>query len=128
MILREHHRAAMAYTHVQELAPGLGPAYGAMCHRLPLLVRGQGLPAAVLFVAGRKARGPHCVLEHLAAQLHDAQLLDQPTVKALLTRCVEADLPQLRDLTHESLRVLVWYKRLAASVLGVPPERAELGE
>jgi hypothetical protein len=59
------------------------------------------------------------LLEHLAIQLHEADLIGQPNKETLLAATRAADLSATWQLTREVQRCLEWYRRLAHGVLGV---------
>ena len=110
-------------------------AYATIAHRLPLMVRRAGLSSALLCVGSRKSEHPGLLLTHLAAQLHEAKLLDteglpappeRPALRAALFKTArEADLWQLERLTAEAERCLLWTKRLTVTVLGVSAAEAD---
>ena len=98
--------------------------YATIAHRLPLMVRRAGLSSALLFVGSRKNEHQLLLLDHLAAQLHDAKLCDG-TIDGLLKKARDADLWALERLTAEAERCLLWTKRLTVTVLGVTADQAD---
>ncbi len=128
--IRDHQRALRAHEHVSPIAAWddkRKKAYGAICHKLPVLVHQAGLLPALHFTAGlRQAGGAKAViLDHLAVQLRDAGLIEtkgKADREALLAACRKADLDRLFELTREVQRCLNWYKRFAHGILKVEPD------
>lgn len=89
--------------------------YGAMAHRLPVLIRQAGLVQALAYVAARGKPGAKQLLTDLA------QVLEYPSGEALLEASRTADLLEYMSLTHKATVALTWYKRFAQSVLDVDP-------
>ena len=97
--------------------------YGAMAHRLPVLIRSAGLAQALHFVHSRQdSAGPHKLLAHMA------EVVDEPDVAALLARSRTGELADYMRLTRDLLAALAWYKRFAQSVLGVQAGDEPQGE
>ena len=124
---RNHQRAARAHDHVESIraeiagmdgkaAETLKRGFGAICHKLPILIHNEGLAVALHFTAGREP-GKRRMLCHLAEQLEEGGMLEQPTASAFLAQTLKADLAQTQTLTREVQRCLDWYKRFAKSVL-----------
>lgn len=89
--------------------------YGSMAHKLPVLIRTAGLAQALAFVEAR-GKDPHRdLLRHLEMTIYEANA----TPNRLIARSREAQLTEYRQLTHNTLKALVWYKRFAQSVLEV---------
>lgn len=90
--------------------------YGALCHRFPLMVRENGLAAALGFLAAKDGgkNGPEGKL--LA---HYAQTLNSGDGEALQAHCVGAGLDEYRRLTRAALQAAEWFKRYAEAVLKV---------
>lgn len=87
--------------------------YGAMAHKLPVLIRTAGLAQALAFVQAR-GKDPHKqLLNHLA------KVVNFTNGDALAHRSREADLEAYMYLTEQTLAALLWYKRFAQSVLEV---------
>lgn len=117
----EQQRAALAFEHVQEikaLEENERNRYGAMAHKLPVLVRTAGLCQAVHFVRSRDKPGLNKLLDHLAGQLKrvDSKIKNG---ESLCSRVRLAELPDYLWLTREALASATWYARLAQSELGI---------
>ncbi|NPA76844.1 MAG: type III-B CRISPR module-associated protein Cmr5 [Candidatus Diapherotrites archaeon] len=88
--------------------------YGAMAHKLPVLVRQAGLIQALAYVETR-GKDPHRILlDHLAQTLGF-------TRDNFLQEARNAPLSRYMLLTRQALWALEWYKRFAQSILGVEP-------
>lgn len=87
--------------------------YGAMAHKLPVLIRTAGLCQALAFVDARSNDTQKLLLEHMAEVLKVGSKGD------LLERSRTAALADYMALTHDAMAALLWYKRFAQSVLGV---------
>lgn len=87
--------------------------YGAMAHKLPILVRQAGLVQALAFVQSRNKAPTNQLLNDLA-QTVGARSRDE-----LLDRSRQADLGEYIYLTDQVMLALKWYKRFAQSVLKV---------
>jgi CRISPR-associated protein Cmr5 len=87
--------------------------YGAMAHKLPVLVRQAGLIQALVFVETRGKKSHKQLLTDLANTLGKAN------AKAFYKECQDADLADYIWLTRQTLAALEWYKRFAESVLNV---------
>ncbi len=88
--------------------------YGAMAHKLPVLVRQAGLIQALAYVNTRGKDAHKVLLDHLAQTLGF-------TRGQFLQEARHALLPQYMLLTRQTLWALEWYKRFAQSILGVKP-------
>lgn len=89
--------------------------YGAMAHKLPVLVRTAGLAQALAFVDSR-GKEPHKeLLKHLAHVTANAEVVE------FLRQSREADLPAYIYLSRKTMLALKWYKRFAQSVLKIEP-------
>lgn len=86
--------------------------YGAMAHKLPILIHTAGLLQALEFVNTREEIH-RLLLQDLA------RTLGQPHGKALLDAARGANLKAYMLLTRRTLSALLWYKRFAQSILGV---------
>ncbi len=93
--------------------------YGAMAHKLPILVRQAGLVQALAFVESRDKEPYKNLLDHLASTVGEG------SAAGLLTRSRAADLPEYIYLTERVMLALKWYKRFAQSVLKVAPTEEE---
>lgn len=89
--------------------------YGAMAHKLPILVRQAGLIQAIVFVETRGKKAHKQLLDDLAGTLGKA------SGKTLREECQKAELADYMWLTRKTLAVLEWYKRFAESVLNIKP-------
>lgn len=87
--------------------------YGAMAHRLPVLVRQAGLMQALTFVHTRGKAGHTALLEDLA------QTVSGQGAESFLAECRTDELAGYMWLTRKTMAALEWYKRFAESVLEV---------
>ena len=90
--------------------------YGAMAHKLPVLIRTAGLAQALGFLHAKSSEAMNArLLDDLASTLglNATQLLSQSRGGN------NQSLGDYLRLTQESLAALLWYKRFAQSVLGV---------
>lgn len=95
--------------------------YGAMAHKLPILIHTAGLVQALEFVRSRGKPIQVQLLEHLAQTLGYA---DGNTLQKAVR---EASLSEYIRLSRQALAALLWYKRFAQSILHVEATEA-LGE
>jgi CRISPR-associated protein Cmr5 len=86
--------------------------YGAMAHKLPVLIRSAGLAQALEFAATR-SDAQKDVYADLVAALAMGDLRE---------RSRQASLPEYMWLTEQALAALLWFKRYAESVLEVTAE------
>lgn len=86
--------------------------YGAMAHKLPILIYTAGLVQALEFVNTRDS-----IHRRLLGDL--AQTIGQPDVEALLAASRGPSLSAYMLLTQRTLAALLWYKRFAQSILDV---------
>ena|SRR2546426_9469562 len=101
-------------------------AYGAMAHKLPVLVRSAGLAQALAFVEARGRKEHQALLDHLAKVVLKG---GSATGEGLAIRSRDTtNLSEYVYLTHEVMAALVWYKRFAQSVLDVDPSDAASAE
>jgi CRISPR-associated protein Cmr5 len=89
--------------------------YGAMAHRLPILVHNAGLVQALAFVEDRGNDAHKELLDHLAA------VLEFSNRSELLSESRTAEFQSYRYLTRRVNIALSWFKRFAQSVLDVEP-------
>jgi CRISPR/Cas system CMR-associated protein Cmr5 small subunit len=123
-MIRNHQRAVRAHADVESVKTRteqagddkMRVAYGAICHKLPILVHNEGLAVALHFVAARDP-GKQALLGHLAGQLHEGGLIKEASAAALLNAVRKANLSQTQSLTREVQRCLDWYKRFAKTVI-----------
>jgi len=87
--------------------------YGAMAHKLPILIHTAGLAQALEFVNSRGEPIQKRLLEHLAITI------GQVDTKTLLGTVKSAPLSGYIRLTRQILAALLWYKRFAQSILEV---------
>lgn len=98
--------------------------YGAMAHKLPVLIQSAGLAQALGFVDAKSKSESGRILRQLLEDL--AQTLGKANRVELLRDSREAALPEYLHLTHQSLAALLWYKRFAQSVLDVEAGESEV--
>lgn len=89
--------------------------YGAMAHKLSVLVRQAGLIQALVFVETRGKESHKQLLSDLASTLGRAD------TKTFREQCQKAELTDYMWLTRQTLAALEWYKRFAESVLNIKP-------
>lgn len=87
--------------------------YGAMAHKLPILIHTAGLAQALEFVNARGEEAQKRLLKDLAITV------GQKDAKALLAYMRGLELSGYMRLTQQILAALLWYKRFAQSMLGV---------
>jgi CRISPR-associated protein Cmr5 len=87
--------------------------YGAMSHKLPILIRTAGLSQALTFVDARGKPIQKTLLKDLA------ETIGQSDTDAFLRQARTAGLKEYMLLTRQSLDALLWYKRFAQSILKV---------
>lgn len=116
---RDHERAIMAHEHVSSVVASHARAYGALCHKLPILVHQAGLAPALHHAAALSKKEKGQLLDHLAEQLGSAGFIVQPDRNDLLRLVRGANLEETFTLTREVMRCLDWYKRFAKTVLQV---------
>jgi CRISPR-associated protein Cmr5 len=89
--------------------------YGAVSHKLPILVRTAGLTQALAFIESRGPGPSHELLDHLA------QVVVGNNMAELLNQSRESELQDYIYLARRTEVALKWYKRFAQSVLEVEP-------
>jgi CRISPR-associated protein Cmr5 len=90
--------------------------YGAMAHKLPVLIRSAGLAQALGFLSAKSSDSMNRqLLDDLAStlDLSSDQLIRQSRGGP------NQALGDYIRLTHDALAALLWYKRFAQSILGV---------
>lgn len=89
--------------------------YGAMAHKLPVLVRTAGLAQALAFVDARGDGAHKQLLRDLAGTVgcSNAEILLEDSRKLAFYEYMR--------LSQKVMAALLWYKRFAQSVLGVEP-------
>lgn len=136
MQTREQRFALRTMTRMEKIAdqPNIKTQYGALCHKLPILIHTAGLAQALAFVharapqgsgkeGGRAASAHHQLLCDLAWVLADDEAPRAP--EGLLQQAQTANLTQYMHLTRLSLSALVWFKRYAQSLLQVEASDAD---
>jgi CRISPR-associated protein Cmr5 len=96
--------------------------YGAMAHKLPILIHTAGLVQALEFVNSRGKPVQKHLLDHLAIAV-----TGQGNAETLLQTVRDASLSGYIRLTRQILAALLWYKRFAQSILDVDATES-LGE
>jgi CRISPR-associated protein Cmr5 len=96
--------------------------YGAMAHKLPILIHTAGLVQALEFVHSRGKPVQKRLLDHLAIAV-----TGKGDAETLLQAVRDASLSGYIRLTRQILAALLWYKRFAQSILDVDATEA-LGE
>lgn len=108
----------------------LANAYGGLCHKIPMLVRNDGLMQAVAWIEEKAAPTPE---SENASALKRAYALQRAHISAalrvdppdgqspspLVTEVARVDNARYCDMTLSLLSAWVYYKRFAASMLGV---------
>jgi CRISPR-associated protein Cmr5 len=94
--------------------------YGAMAHKLPILIRTAGLTQALEFVNTRGKGLQKQLLEDLAITV------EQNDTANLLKSVRSANLSEYMSLTQHIMAALLWYKRFAQSILKVDASEAAL--
>jgi len=89
--------------------------YGAMAHKLPVLVRQAGLIQTLTFVHTRGKDAHKLLLEDLT------QVVADQSAEEFVHYCRETDLVPYMWLMRQTLSALEWFKRFAQSVLEVDP-------
>jgi len=105
--------AAKIFMQVSAVAEGDRKKYGAMAHKLPILIRTAGLAQALAYVEARSETPTKLLLDHLA------EVVGAGSRQQLLVHSRTASLSEYMRLTRDALAALLWYKRFAQSVLGV---------
>jgi len=117
MQTRDQKYATKAFEQVSDVFRNMSEVnrkkYGAMAHKLPVLIRTAGLAQALAFVDSRSEEPQKRLLEHLA------EAVGAGTKADLLNRSRTALLAEYMRLTQEVVAALLWYKRFAQSVLGI---------
>jgi CRISPR-associated protein Cmr5 len=118
MQTREQIYATKVYNLVHDKVKPLNKAdqqkYGAMAHKLPILIRSAGLAQALAFVATRPDNiQKETFLNHLA------DVVGKSDKEMLLDASRTASISEYMLLTEHALAALLWFKRYAQSVLDV---------
>lgn len=94
--------------------------YGAMAHKLPMLIYTAGLLQALEFVYSREP-----IHQQLLTDL--AQTVAQQDISSLLQAVRTANLRGYMLVTRRTLAALLWYKRFAQSILEVDTSEGATG-
>jgi len=117
MQTRDQKYATRAFEQVSDVFQNMSEVnrkkYGAMAHKLPVLIHTAGLAQALTFVESRSEEPYKRLLEHLA------EAVGAGTKADLLDHSRTAPLAEYTRLTQEVVAALLWYKRFAQSVLGI---------
>lgn len=117
---RSHRVAQQAYQRVAARQTYADKkAYGALAHKLPILILQNGLAQATGFLLA-KARNEHTdLLEDLAQVLRDTGETGCATRDAFHQTILSADTTQTMHLTRRALEASGWIKRYVQGVLKV---------
>ncbi|MEZ4359353.1 MAG: type III-B CRISPR module-associated protein Cmr5 [Kofleriaceae bacterium] len=129
MATLDQRRAALAFTHVSDLASpdkkATAKQYASLAHKLPALLTSAGLCQALHFLQTRSDAGATLV-KHLSEQLQRTE--QRCTSDAALLKLVrEASLGPYLRLTEETLACAAWYRRMVQSVLKLEAADADDG-
>jgi len=139
VVMRQQWSMAAAMTYISHLTANLPPdacekdkealrkTYGGLCHSFPILVRQNGLCQALAFVGDKKS-GEESNRKRAYAELwnHISATLNLPPGTDLLTHVQTAPVGVYLHDTRVLLDAWIFYKRFAASLLGVTgPEVVE---
>ena len=121
MQTRDQKYATIVYDQVSRIENQEGyKQYGAMAHKLPILIRTAGLTQALEFVNARGKGLQKQLLEDLAVTV------EQNDTANLLSSVRSASLSEYMHLTQHIMAALLWYKRFAQSILKVDASEAAL--
>lgn len=101
---------------LEQASSELKNIYGGLCHSFPVLVRQSGLCQALAFSAAKAAGEGERAQAHKKLLEHVGRILQ---VSDTLQAAQEADATQYMHMTRRVLEAWVYFKRFAASVLGV---------
>lgn len=113
MQTRDQKYAADAYRRVSQIAAKDRASYGAMAHKLPILIRTAGLAQALSFVEAKSIEND--AMKYLLTDIGKTVSVDVP----LANKARIAELNEYLLLTEQVMDALLWYKRFAQSVLGI---------
>jgi len=121
MAMRDQHRAALAYAHVDSIERDTPQAkkYATIVHKMPTLIQTAGLCQALHYVSSRNNNEmATSYLNHLAEQLgnFEGARLNQ---EGLLQRVRTATLRDYLRLTDEAMACATWYRRMVQGVLKI---------
>lgn len=122
METRDQRYARNAFMHVNAIKNQKAEAsrYGAMAHKLPMLIHTSGLIQALTFVDARhqEGSGPDRLLEDLSKTVLGANGAKEKLLSEARGEG-SSNLKAYIYLTRQVLSALLWYKRYAQSILGV---------
>jgi CRISPR-associated protein Cmr5 len=95
--------------------------YGAIAHRLPVLIRSAGLAQALAYVDARGKKEGKRILDDLAKVVGVRGEEGIEHRFELITRSRTTTLLEYMYLTDQCLDALLWFKRFAQTVLKVEP-------
>jgi CRISPR-associated protein Cmr5 len=132
MHTRDQIYAKDAYDHVKEVQrwkEAERNRYGALAHKLPVLIRTAGLAQALTFLDAKakdeqEKQGQQSPNAYRQLLTDLAKTMKKDTKDALLERAREAELTEYMLLTRQALAALLWYKRFAQSLLDVTDAQA----
>ncbi|NKC16089.1 MAG: type III-B CRISPR module-associated protein Cmr5 [Gammaproteobacteria bacterium] len=93
--------------------------YGALAHKLPGMILGNGLAQATGFLLAKGTEAHRALLDDLSAVLHAAGVIGQTGGDALHQRIIQGDLRQTLMLTRRALEASGWIKRYVQGVLHI---------
>ncbi len=96
-------------------------SYGALSHKLPILIRTAGLAQALSFIEARGKKPGELLLNDLASTIN------KESAKVLAQKARTVGLSEYIRLTQQVMDALLWYKRFAQSVLEVEVSDSNLG-
>lgn len=118
--------------HAEEQDKKVRDLYGSLCHGFPILVRTNGLCQTLAFFDDKRRAGKeqrqadadnHRRIAYNAIWAHIADVLGVKDEAKLLDHVRKAPVAEyLRD-THRIMEAWVYYKRFAASILGVTADK-----
>jgi len=105
---------------------GIGKIYGGLCHKLPVLIRTNGLCQALAFIQSKTSSDGDRGEAHTQLISDVGQLLQNYagitiTNNKVLDAVKELVTPQYALATRVLLQALVFHKRFAESILNVKP-------
>ncbi len=88
--------------------------YGALAHRMPMLIRSAGLAQALAFIDARGKVEGQALLDDVAFAV-----LGRADRQLLMQQSRESSLLAYMHLTQQTLDALLWFKRFAQTILKV---------
>ena len=101
--------------------------YGGLCHKIPVLVRTNGLCQTLAFVADKASGSGDRARAYQRLRVHIAEILATP-VESLMDTVSQASVPRYVQYTRTLLDAWVYYKRFAVSILNVDAAQADREE